>query len=461
MRSNTSWILLLVTAPCWAQTDQGFAAVLTRLDKLEQQNRELMQEVQALRQQLTSRATPAPAPEEHPPIEQSPPARERLDVLEQRTQDLAQTKVEASQRLPISLTGMLLFNAFWNGAHSGAQDNPTVASLNETPRTAGGTLRQSVLGLKFLSPTTVLGAQVNGSLYMDFYANPVSTFGVDRAVSNNLSRLMRLRVATVELDWGSTNLLVGQDKPILSPREPNSLAQVGVSPLTGAGNPWLWQPQARIEHRFRLSNSADIRAQVGVFQTSEQSAAVSAEFAPTLESARPGLEGRFALHSAFLNDGHIEIAPGFHISTTHVAGTSVPSRMYSVDWSIAPTPKLDFSGMFFAGENTANLGTLRQGFTIIGPRQVIPVHSLGGWAQVSYAATPRLTFNIYGGQHDDRDRDLRPNGIGKNFAYAGNALYRIAPNVILGFETMQVRTNYIGSGRRLNNHYDLALAYQF
>jgi hypothetical protein len=135
--------------------------------------------------------------------------------------------------------------------------------------------------------------------------------------------------------------------------------------------------------------------------------------------------------------------------------------MYSVDWSIAPTDKLDFSGMFFTGQNTANLGTLRQGFTIIGTRQVIPIHSLGGWAQLSYAATPRLTFNLYGGQHDDRDRDLRPNGIAKNLAYAGNALYRIAPNVILGLEMMQVRTNYIGAGRRLNNHYDLALAYQF
>ncbi len=217
MRSKTSWLLLFISAPCWAQTDQGLAAVLARLDKLEQQNRELMQEVQALRQQLVSQAPPAPPPEERPPTETRPPAEERLEILEQRTQDLAQTKVEASQRLPISLTGMLLFNAFWNGAYSGAQDNPTVASLNQTPRTAGGTLRQTVLGFKFLSPTTVLGAQVNGSLYMDFYANPVSTFGVERAVSNNLSRLMRLRVATVELDWGSTNLLVGQDKPILSP----------------------------------------------------------------------------------------------------------------------------------------------------------------------------------------------------------------------------------------------------
>jgi hypothetical protein len=40
-------------------------------------------------------------------------------------------------------------------------------------------------------------------------------------------------------------------------------------------------------------------------------------------------------------------------------------------------------------------------------------------------------------------------------------MYRLAPNVILSLEALQVRTNYIGSGIRLNNHYDLAVAYQF
>jgi hypothetical protein len=33
--------------------------------------------------------------------------------------------------------------------------------------------------------------------------------------------------------------------------------------------------------------------------------------------------------------------------------------------------------------------------------------------------------------------------------------------VILGLELMQARTTYLQTGRRLNNHYDLALAYQF
>lgn len=461
MRNSTCWTVLFVCAPVWAQSEPSLATIMERLERLEQQNRALMEEVQALRRQLPPQAAPTPSPAA---AATAAPARtdERLQVQEQRTEELAETKVQASQRLPISLTGMLVFNSFMNTTRfSGAQDNPTVASLNAVPRTAGATLRQSVLGLLFRSPNTVLGAEVNGSLYMDFYANPSSTFGVERATSNNLSRLMRLRIATIELDWGSTNLLVGQDKPIISPREPNSLAQIGVSPLTGAGNPWLWQPQARIEHRFRLSNTSDLRAQVGVFQTSEASASVPDTFASTLESSRPALEGRFAFRQTLGNDGHIELAPGFHVSTTHVAGTSVPSRLYSLDWSIAPLPKVEFSGMFYSGKNTANLGTLRQGFTILGPGNVIPVNSLGGWGQFSYIATPRLTFNLYSGQHDDRNRDLLARGIAKNFVYAGNAIYRIAPNVLVGFEASQTRTQYIEVGTHLTNHYDLALAYQF
>jgi len=42
-----------------------------------------------------------------------------------------------------------------------------------------------------------------------------------------------------------------------------------------------------------------------------------------------------------------------------------------------------------------------------------------------------------------------------------NAEYRIAPNVVLSLEGGQVRTLYIGPGNRLNNHYDVAIAYLF
>jgi len=76
-------------------------------------------------------------------------------------------------------------------------------------------------------------------------------------------------------------------------------------------------------------------------------------------------------------------------------------------------------------------------------------------------ATPKLTFHVYAGEHLNRSRDLLAGTPTRNFTYAGNAMYRIAPNIIGSFELSQTRTNYLNQGIRLNNHYDLALAYLF
>jgi hypothetical protein len=40
-------------------------------------------------------------------------------------------------------------------------------------------------------------------------------------------------------------------------------------------------------------------------------------------------------------------------------------------------------------------------------------------------------------------------------------MWRLAPNVIASSEMSQARTAYLISGHRLNDHYDLALAYLF
>ncbi len=45
-----------------------------------------------------------------------------------RIDELAQTKVEASQKFPIRITGMALFNASVNGRFNGNAENPLVAS---------------------------------------------------------------------------------------------------------------------------------------------------------------------------------------------------------------------------------------------------------------------------------------------------------------------------------------------
>ncbi len=435
------------------QTRGTMEGVNQRLERLERQNAELLEAVRLLRQELQElKHTPPPAEQQRMEA-----LEEKVEVQASRLSEQDQVKVESSQRAPVRLTGMALFNAFWNTHNGGPAQNPVVVSMNPGPADSGATLRQSTLGLEFNGPEAILGGKVRGYLLMDLFA------GSQEVLNNQV----RLRTAAIEGQWKSRGFLVGQEKPILAPREPNSLAQVGLSPLTAAGNLWRWRPQVRFEQRLGLGSGQEVRARIGITQTYEEGAVIAPEFFPTLDENRPGIEGHFQFTRRIDEERRVEIAPGFHWSNTHVVGTTVPSRAFSIDWFFNPHRRLEFTGQFFTGRNLANLGSggVRQGFTILplgaGQFRAIPVRTRGGWAQFTFIATPRLSFNLYGGQDDPNNRDLLLSGIAKNLAYAANVFYRLAPNVVVGAEASQVRTQFMSGPRPINNHYDLAVAYLF
>ena len=431
--------LLLLLLPCLlaGQDKSDLRLILDRLERLERENHDLAAEVHALRREMAESRAATP---------DAPPIEEKVAVAEHRIDDLAQSKVEASQRLPITLTGMVLFNAYANGKNSAGQQYPVTAARSPGMAGEGATLRQSLIGMKFQGPEIFGGGRLSGTIFLDLFAN---------------GDIPHLRTATMEADWKTRNLMIGQDKPIIAPREPTSLARVGLSPLTGAGNLWFWDPQIRFEQQFALGESSGVRAQVGVFQTSEPTSSVPATLANTLSQQRPGLEGRVEVWHDFGAGRKIEIAPGFHTSRTHVAGTSVPSDLFSLDWMIRPFSKLEFTGAFFQGTNAAGLGGLRQGFTVFSPTRVVAIGAIGGWGQFTVAATRRLSFNLMGGEESNRAADLRAGAVNRNLSYAGNAMYRLGSNLLIGLEASQVRTTYVGLGTRLNNHYDLGFAYLF
>ncbi|HEY6340246.1 MAG TPA: hypothetical protein VIY49_02035 [Bryobacteraceae bacterium] len=471
--------LAAIASLAGAQTPD-LQAVLERLDRLEAQNQELMKEIRALREQLASGATTgattaaAPGAAAQPPSpstvqgpdqpaaqgatgtpggETAATVAENVAVQQHQIAQLDQEKVSTDHRLPLSLTGMVLFNGYWTGSGAGGAANPTIAAEPSTPGQAagGGTFRQTVLGLKYDGPEIAGGGKITGSVYMDFFGGTGAT----------LNQLLRLRVASIDAAWKYTTVTVALDKPIIAPREPDSLAQVGVSPLTSAGNLWLWQPQVRVEQRFAFGSQAGLRAQLGVYETSESGTGISSEYSSTLESSRPGYEGRFELWAQSGESRRIEIAPGFHISDTHVLGRSVPSQIFTLDWLIRPISRVDITGAFFQGENVGVVGGLRQGVAIegYGPPRAVP--ATGGWAQVTLRATPRLSFHIYGGQESDRPSYLQSGEIARNLAYAGNVMYRFGSNVLGSFEASQVRTRFVDLGLRTFPHYDLGLAYLF
>jgi len=244
------------------------------------------------------------------------------------------------------------------------------------------------VGLEFHDPKTFWDGTVHGSVYMDFFAGTAP-----------LGQTFRLRTGSIQIDWKTTSLMVGQEKPIFNPREPSSLAQVGISPLTGAGNLWLWIPQVRVEQDFSFGAATGLRARMGVVETHEvppyENTAVPGGLAP----ARPGLEGRFEFFHNLDGNRKLEIAPGFHSSVTHAGGVSIPSNLFSLDWFFNPWRRLEFSGAFYSGQNVANLGTgqINQGYSLyrVAWRRRVPV-----WRAVSSSFTTWTTTGSWKSRRD-------------------------------------------------------------
>ena len=210
-----------------------------------------------------------------------------------------------------------------------------------------------------------------------------------------------------------------------------------------------------------MGASSGFIGQVAAIQTAENYQTVPAEYASSLGLARPALEGRLAFWHKFDDVRRVEFGSSFHTGATHVAGSSVPSRIASFDWHVVPLSKLDFTGTFYTGQNVAGLGALGNGVTISEDGTVRAVHTTGGWTQLSIPITNRLTFNFFGGVEGDHSNYSTAYGVAHNLNYASNLMYRLGPNVVVSMEALQMRTRSFSGSSEIHNHYDLALGYLF
>ncbi len=414
--------------------------ILDKLNQLQTENQRLNREIDNLRQQVLDLKAAKP----------TAPVEEKLDVINQRVEDLDTSKVDTTQRFPLRLSGMVLMNSFLYAGHTGGAELPAVGVPARSQESGGGTFRNTQLALLYSGPKDILGAQMTASLHLDF-------FGGSLNIQNHLARL---RTADITMNWPTRSLSFAVDKPILSPRDPDSLSQLGIPPFANSGNLWLWQPQLRYEERLKFTESTGMRLRMGLYQTNDSLAAVPAGV--RVSPSRPALQGRFELFHATPAGRRFEIAPGFHLSRSLVSGYGVTSYAASVDWLAPVAPRVDWTGFAFTGQDLTGLGisAIHQAFAFR-PAGVFAVRSRGGWTQLTLHAASRVDLNLIAGLEDDFNRDLSGNGIARNFSYAANIRFRLAPNVVLGPEIMQIRTTYLLSGIQLVNRYDLALGYLF
>jgi len=185
---------------------------------------------------------------------------ESSQLLNTKISDQYQTKIEAASKYRIRLSGIVLLNVFSNHGSVDNQDFPTWAigpGANISARSLGASLRQSEVGLEVFGPR-LAGAKTTGNLQVDFSGGFTNTSdGV------NLG-LVRLRVASLRMDWKNTSIIAGQDDAFISPLSPTSFASLAVPAFGYAGNLWGWIPQVRVEHRFNLSEGQSITLQAGM-----------------------------------------------------------------------------------------------------------------------------------------------------------------------------------------------------
>ena len=93
---------------------------------------------------------------------------------------------------------------------------------------------------------------------------------------------------------------------------------------------------------------------------------------------------------------------------------------------------------------------------------IVPIHAEGGWAQVSVPVHPSDYLNIYSGEEADRASDLLSGEYPQKPGDRGQSLLPLRAQRAGKFRSCRKRERLTSVfGNRINNHYDLALAYLF
>jgi len=360
----------------------------------------------------------------------------------------------APPKRTLEFTGTVLMNSFYNSALTNNSDVPTSAALDTIGVTGGSaTVRQTRVGALLTDPD-VLGGTFTGELDLDFYGGQLATFG------NRTFPVLRVRRAIGVMQWTHMQVLVGQEAPLISERNPLSLASIGVPGFTTAGNLWLWIPQVRVTAEYgytlRLALQGALLAPIaGGVQGPVNTQPDSGE-----RSGRPYFQGRVRLGWGPTDDpsevaigGHMGWVVGFDSTTSD---TLLKSNAVSFDTRLR-FGTLEFLGEAYSGQAVAGLGggAIGQNFGVAG----VPVHSKGGWGQLNVRPRAGWMFGGGCGLDDPDDADLPAGGRFRNFVCEGHVEWRPGP-LVLGFEFRRLETRY-QAGDFVVNDLNLATGFRF
>jgi hypothetical protein len=394
---------------------------------------------------------------------------ESSELLSSKLDDQYQTKVEAASKYRLRLSGIVLLNLFSNRGYIDSQDVPTWA-IPEIPnvsgQTFGASMRQSEIGLEVFGPH-LAGAKTSGNLQLDFAGgSPNSPNGVNFG-------LVRLRIASMRMDWKNTSIVAGQDNAFFSPLSPTSFASLALPAFSYAGNLWGWIPQVRIEHRFALSEGQSITLQGGIMDN--VTGELPSAFAPFAQAGESSGQPAYATRVAWTRNV-------FGMPLTLGAAAYYSRQRWSfdhgvdgwaamTDWSLPLTQRVSLTGEFYRGRALGGLGggVGRSVLLSDNSTQVRALNSVGGWSQLKISATSKLEFNGAFGVDNPFAGDVRgfplsagfPAPLLQNRSSLVNVIYRPRSDLLFSGEYRHLRTFDIDAGSPTADQLNLTMGILF
>ena len=379
-----------------------------------------------------------------------------IERLQHEIEAQAQAKIQSRLQNPVEISGLILVNGFYNGARFNNEDVPQwVAGAQDTsglPNSRiGGLLRQTRLGIT-VRPGRVVGADLTADLQLDFFGGYPST-AVDRLLTPP-----RIRTADVRLDWPHVRVMVGQDKPLVSPQVPVSFAASGYPEFAGSGNLWAWIPQVRVTGE--TGSALRVGLQAAALDPLQEPDANLSGVAPTdigEKSGRPAVEGRLYVGWG-RDEDESQIGVGAHRAwLAKPDGSTVTSQALTVDLHVVAGP-VALTAEAFTGRALGGLGDGGIGQDI-GPQGQL-IRTRGGWAQLDVRPTFAWEFGGGYGRDDPTNGDFLTSGGApfagarlRNVTIEGHLHWRPGGGLLLGAEFRRFQTAFaagVKSASQLN-----------